>query len=63
MKKYTKEEKEKAIKYIEGSLIKPDEWEGPHETKIVSYKYVDDVPARKKKGLMSGKIEVKTVSS
>jgi len=24
MKKYTKEEKEKAIKYIEGSLIKPE---------------------------------------
>jgi hypothetical protein len=63
MKKYTKDEREKAIKNIEASPIKPDEWEGPHETKVVSYKYADDVPARKKKGLMSGKIDVKTVSS
>ena len=39
MKKYTKEEREKAIKDIEASPIKPDEWEGPHETKVVSYKY------------------------
>jgi hypothetical protein len=63
MKKYTKEERDKAIKDIESSPIKPDEWEGPHETKVVSYKYTDDVPARKKKGSMSGKINVKTVSS
>ena len=63
MKKYTREEREKAIKDIEASLIKPDEWKGPHETKVVSYKYVDDVPARKKKGFMSGKVDVKTVSS
>ena len=63
MKKYTREEREKAIKDIEASRIKPDEWKGPHETKVVSYKYVDDVPARKKKGFMSGKVDVKTVSS
>jgi hypothetical protein len=63
MKKYTNEEREKAIKDIEASLIKPDEWEGPHETKVVSYKYVNDGLARKKKGFMSGKIDVKTVSS
>ena len=63
MKKYTKEEREKAIKDIEASPTKPDEWEGPDETKVVSYKDVDDVPARKKKGLMSGKIDAKTVSS
>ncbi len=63
MKKYTEEEREKAIRDIEASPIKPDEWEGSHETKVVSYKYVDDVPARKKKGLMSGKTDAKTVSS
>jgi len=39
MKKYTNEEREKAIKDIEATTIKQDEWEGPHETKIVSYKY------------------------
>jgi hypothetical protein len=63
MKKYTKEEREKAINDIEASLIKPDDWKRSHETKVVSYKYVDDVPARKKKGFMSRKIDVKTVSS
>jgi hypothetical protein len=30
MKKYTKEEREKAIKDIEASPIKLDEWEGAH---------------------------------
>ncbi len=54
MKKYTKEEREKAIKEIETAPINPDEWEA-HETKVTSYKYVDDVPARKKKGLVSGR--------
>ena len=42
MKKYTKEEREKAIKHIEAMSIKTDEWEGPNETKVVSYKYPDD---------------------
>jgi hypothetical protein len=56
MKKYINEEREKAIKDLEASTIKPDEWEGPHKTKVVSYKYADDVPARKKKGLIPGKI-------
>ena len=48
MKKYVKEEREKAIKEIEMAPINPDEWE-VHETKVASYKYADDVPARKKK--------------
>jgi hypothetical protein len=63
MKKYNRDEREKAIKDIESSPIKPDEWEGPHETKIVSYKYADDVPTQKKKVPMSGKIGAKTLSS
>lgn len=45
MKKYTQEEREKAIKEIESASIKPEEGEGPHETRI----YVDDIPHRKKK--------------
>lgn len=51
MKKYTPEEREKAIKEIEDASIKTEEWEGPHETKIISFRYVDDVPDRKKKWL------------
>lgn len=54
MKKYTQDEREKAIKEIEAASIKPEEWEGPHETKITSFRYVDDVSDRKKKGLFSG---------
>ncbi len=54
MKKYTQDEREKAIKEIEEASIKPEEWEGPHETKITSFRYVDDVSDRKKKGLFSG---------
>lgn len=54
MKKYTQDEREKAIKEIEATPIKPEEWEGPHETKITSFRYVDDVSDRKKKGLFSG---------
>ncbi len=54
MKKYTQEERETAIKEIESAPIKSDEWEGPHETKITSFRHVDDMPDRKKKGLLSG---------
>ncbi len=54
MKKYTSEEREKAIKDIETTPIKSEEWDGPHETKITSFRYIDDVPDRKKKGLLSG---------
>ncbi len=54
MKKYTQDEREKAIKEIEEASIKSEEWEGPHETKITSFRYVDDVSDRKKKGLFSG---------
>lgn len=54
MKKHTPEEREKAIKDIETTQIKSEEWDGPHETKITSFRYVDDVPDRKKKGLLSG---------
>lgn len=53
MKKYTKDERESAIGEIEEAPINPSEWEGPHETKVTSFKYVDDVPGRKKKGLLS----------
>ncbi len=38
MKKYTQGEREKAIKEIEESPIKPEEWEGPHETKVTSFR-------------------------
>lgn len=54
MKKYTQDEREKAIKEIEEASIKPEEWDGPHETKVTSFRYVDDVSDRKKKGLFSG---------
>ena len=54
MKKYTQDEREKAIKEIEDTPIKPEEWGGPHETKVTSFRYVDDVTDRKKKGLFSG---------
>ncbi len=54
MKKYTSEEREKAIKEIETAPIKSEEWDGLHETKIASFRYVDAVPDRKKKGLLSG---------
>ncbi len=52
MKKYTKDERESAIREIEEAPINPSEWEGPHETKVTSFKYVDDIPDRKKKGLL-----------
>jgi hypothetical protein len=58
MRKYTQEEREKAIKEIEGASIKPEEWEGPHETKITSFKYVDDVPNREK-NIMAKRINMK----
>ncbi|MFZ2410811.1 MAG: hypothetical protein WAW23_04495 [Candidatus Methanoperedens sp.] len=51
MKKYTQDEREKAIKEIEEASIKPEEWGGPHETKITSFRYVDDISERKKKML------------
>ncbi len=54
MNEYTHEERETAIKEMETTPIKPEEWEGSHETKITSFRYVDDVPDRKKKGLLSG---------
>ena len=54
MKKYTQEERETAIKEIEAASIKLEEWDGPHETKITSFRHVDDMPDRKKKGLLSG---------
>ncbi len=60
MKKYTHEEREMAIKEIEAASIKSDDWTGPHETKITSFRYIDDVPHSKKKGLLSelfGKIK------
>lgn len=53
MKKYTQDEREKAIKEIEEASIKPEEWVGPHETKVTSFRYVDDVSDRKKKGLLA----------
>ena len=43
MKKYTQDEREKAIIEIEEALIKPEEWEGAHETKVTSFRFVDDV--------------------
>ncbi len=54
MKKYTQDEREKAIKEIEGASIQPEEWEGQHETKVTSFRYVDDISERNKKGLFSG---------
>ncbi len=56
MKKYTPEEREAAIKEIETTQLKPEEWEGPHETKVTSFKFIDDVPDRKKDGILSGLI-------
>ena len=53
MKKYTQEEREAAIRELEETPIEPGEWEGPHETKVTSFKYSDDIPGRKKKGLLS----------
>ena len=49
MKKFTPEEREKAIKEIEAASIKPEEWEGPHETKVTSFRYMNDISERKKK--------------
>ncbi len=51
MKRYTQEERDAIIEEIEAQPIDPDEWEGPHDTKIVSFKYVDDTPHKGKKGL------------
>ncbi len=62
MKKYTQNERESAIKEIEETPIEAKEWEGPHETKITSFKYVDDISCGKKKGLLSGLLDkVKSV--
>ncbi len=57
MKKYTQEERDTAIKEIEGAPLAAREWEGPYETKVKSFKYVDDTPRGKKKGLVSGLLE------
>lgn len=57
MKTYTPEEREAAIKEIETTPPKPEEWEGPHETKITSFRFVDDMPDRKKRGILSGLVE------
>ena len=60
MKKYSHEERETAIKEIEYAPIKSEDWEGPHETKITSLRYIDDEARRKKKGFLSelfGKIK------
>ena len=57
MKKYTQEERDTAIKEIEGAPLAAREWEGPNETKVTSFKYVDDTPRGKKKGLLSGLLE------
>lgn len=56
MKKYTQEDREAAIKEIENTPVEAKEWEG-HETKVTSFKYVDDILGRKKKGLLSGLLE------
>lgn len=56
MKKYTQEDREAAIKDIDEAPIEAKEWE-VHETKVTSYRYVDDIPAGKKKGLLSGLLE------
>jgi hypothetical protein len=53
MKKYTQEERDAIIEEIETLPIKPEEWDGPHETRVVSFKYVDDIPHKRKKGLLS----------
>lgn len=42
MKKYTPEEREAAIKELEAAELKPEEWEGPHETKVKCFRFVDD---------------------
>jgi len=54
MKKYSPEEREAAIKEIEAGPLKPEEWEGPHETKVTSFRFVDDAPNKKKKGILAG---------
>ncbi len=54
MKKHTKNERESAIRDIEESPINPAEWEGPHETKVTAFRYVDNLVERKKKRLLSG---------
>ncbi|MDO9096683.1 MAG: hypothetical protein Q7U60_00965 [Candidatus Methanoperedens sp.] len=56
MKKYTQEDREAAIKEIKETPIDAKEWNN-HETKIKSFRYVDDIPAGKKKGLLSGLLE------
>ncbi len=57
MKKYSPEEREAAIKEIEAAELKPEEWEGPHETKVKSFRFVDDAPDNKKKGILSGLVD------
>ncbi len=62
IKRYTQEERDAMIKEIEALPVKPEEWEGPHETRIVSFKYVDDTPRKKKMGLLSSLFnKIKTV--
>jgi len=56
MKKYTQEERDLAIKEIEAMPVSPEEWEGPHDTKITSLRYVEDTPKRKI-GLLSGLLD------
>ncbi len=53
MKRYTQEERDTIIDEIEASPIKPEEWEGPHDTRVVSFKYIEDTPHKRKKGLLA----------
>jgi hypothetical protein len=57
MKKYTPDEREAAIKELEAAELKLEEWEGPHETKVKYFRFVDDAPDKKKKGMLSGLVE------
>jgi len=53
MKKYTQEERDLAIREIEAMPVIPEEWEGPHDTKITSLRYVEDTPGKRRTGLLS----------
>ena len=57
MKKYTQEERDLAIKEIEAMPVSPEEWEGPHDTKITSLRYVEDTPGKRKIRLLSGLLD------
>ncbi len=50
---YAQEEGDAIIKEIEALPIKLEEWKGSHETKIVSFKYIDDTPHKRKAGFLS----------